>query len=137
MKHFFISLLLFLIHIYGVRAQSTLNIHQKNDVVVCIDFADQPVVTYIEGGIHVKSNKIEIDIPYGNIEKFSFVNGLTSIPSIRWDGSDQEVSIYTMNGKLIKSVSSDGNTLINIPDLPEGTYIITQDQKSYKITIRK
>lgn len=138
MRQYLFCFLFILIHTLGARAQSTLNIHQKNDVLVCLAFSEQPVVTFIESGIHIKTMKLEVDIPYDNLLKFSFVDGLSSNDFVRWEGSDQEIRIYTLDGRLVQTVTSGTNaTTLILPDLPAGTYIISQDYHSYKITIQK
>lgn len=138
MRQYLTIILIILILPFGARAQSTLNIHQKNDVLVCLSFSEQPVVTYIETGIHVKTMKLEVDIPYDNLMKFSFVDGLTSNDYVRWEGSEQEVRIYTLDGKLVKTITAAQNVAnLNLTNLPAGNYVVTQDNKSYKITIQK
>lgn len=48
----------------------------------------------------------------------------------------QDVKIYNMSGQLVKTINVNGNTKLNIADLPKGNYIVTGTVNSTKVTER-
>lgn len=122
----------------GVAAQNTLNIHQKDGAVMSYGFAEKPVVTYTETGIHLKTTKVELDFPLTNLEKFTFTDGETdAIEVVRTENTYADVRIYNTNGVLLRTVrQSEGKVSFATSDLPRGIYIITNGETTYKIVKR-
>lgn len=122
----------------GARAQNTLNIHQKDGTVTSYGFAEKPVVTYTETGIHLKTTKVELDFPLANLEKFTFTDGETdAIEEVRTENTSDDVRIYNTNGVLLRTIrQSQGKASFATDDLPRGIYIIKNGETTYKIVKR-
>lgn len=116
-------------------AQNTLNVHQKDGVVVKYGFSEKPTVTYTETGIHLATTKVEVDYPYANLEKFTFSEEATAIDVLKTEMTNDDVRIYNTNGVLLKTVKqTDGTASFSTSDLPKGIYIIKNGSTTYKIT---
>lgn len=116
-------------------AQNTLNIHQKDGTTVSYAFAEKPVVTYTENGIHLKTTKVEILYLMTYIEKFTFSdNESNAVETLKTENTDEDVRIYGINGVLQKTIKqSEGSASFSITDLPKGAYIIKNGGCTYKI----
>lgn len=116
-------------------AQNTLNVHQKDGVVVKYGFSEKPTVTYTDTGIHLATIKVEVDYPFANLEKFTFSDEATAIDVLTMERTSDDVRIYNTNGVLLQTVKqSDGAASFSTSELPKGIYIIKNGKTTYKIT---
>lgn len=115
-------------------AQNTLNVHQKDGVVVKYGFSEKPTVTYTATGIHLATTKVEVDYPFVNLEKFTFSDEANAINVLKTESTNDDVRIYNTNSMLLKTVKqSDGEASFSISELPNGIYIIKNGKTTYKI----
>lgn len=116
---------------------------------IVIALAEHPVITYTDNTLHIKTEKETIDIPVDKLSGTSF-SETTGIKSI--DTSDlkieagsfcfmnlpsaSKVIVYAANGAEMLSLTADsyGQAIINIENLPKGTYIVKSVSQSVKIT---
>lgn len=76
-------------------AQSVLNVHQKDGVVVSYGFSEKPVVTYTDAGVHLSTAKVEVDYPFDNLEKFTFSDGVAdAVEQLRAVGTGDDIQVY-------------------------------------------
>lgn len=114
-------------------AQSTLNVHQKSGGAVSYAFSEKPVVTYSGDNLVLKTAKVEVEYPLGNLEKLTFgtaeadaINQVTTeLPS------ERVTHIYDMGGALVKSV--DVSLPLSTDGLKPGVYVIKNGKSTYKI----
>ena len=132
---FFIILVSVFICNTGVIAQNTLNIHQKNGAIVRYLFTEEPIVSYSDNNINLKTKDVEIIYPLNSIEKISFEDNVNNITtSIRTERTNSDVLIYTNTGRLIKRIKSyDGKISIILKEMPQGIYIIKNENTTYKL----
>lgn len=134
MKRLLICLLLSIAS-FLTYAQNTLSIYQRNGCVVSYGFADKPVVTYVEENLHVSTNNVSIDYPLSELVKMTFSDSESSIGQLRIEDCLAPILIYDINGRLVKEINEqEGNTFLNIQELPTGTYIIKQGIITAKFT---
>lgn len=140
MRFFLFSFVFFILicDISFCIAQETLNIHQKDGVVVSYVFAEEPIVTYTNEGIHVTTVKEDLDCPFANIRKFTFSDSDESsigIPATK--DTNDETKIYDLRGLLVETVKQrDGRVTLIKLCLPNGIYVVKNGGATFKITIR-
>lgn len=129
----FLLLLLFtvLFCISNCFANSTVNIHQKSGEVYSCSFKDKPIITYKENILCLSSASVKIEYPLSELVKLTFSENGSDIESLQVDGNNVEVSIYSINGQLLKSGT--GSFMLDIKDLQSGAYIIKQGEITTKI----
>lgn len=115
-------------------AQNTLNVHQKDGIVVSYAFSEKPVVTFTGTYIHIVTIKVEVDYPFADMEMFTFYDEANGVDVVKARGSNCTVSIYDINGTLLKVIKQDeGTASFSTSDLPQGKYIIKNGSSTYKI----
>lgn len=135
-------ILLMLVLIVGalpIMAQNVLNVHSKTGAVVSYAFSEKPVVTYDGDVLVLKTEKVSVEYPLSDLEKFTFGDTESAVESISASGisGDRSISIFDMSGRSVKTISADEGTdsdprlLLN--NLEKGIYIVKQGEVSYKI----
>lgn len=115
-------------------AQNTLNVHKKDGIVVSYAFSEKPVVTFTGTDIHIVTTMVEVDYPFADMEMFTFSDGANAIDIVKTQGPTSTVSIYDINGTLLKVVKQNGGTVsFSTSELPQGKYIIKNGSSTYKI----
>lgn len=118
-------------------AQSSLKIHKKDGGTVTYSFSQKPVITYTSDGLHLATKSISVDYPLSKIEKFTFEDSGSDIETIRTEGAEADIQIFTIDGTLVHTIqSTEGTTSFCLENLPTGTYVIKNSNTTYKIIKR-
>lgn len=136
MKHKILFILFWTFITLGAQAQNTLNIHQKDGGIVSYSFDEKPRVYRTTDGIHLKTTKVDIDFPLSNLLRFTFEDTYISIGTVRMEGTNDDVCIYTMSGVVVKKIPAGEGKSFSLNDLPSGTYIVKNGKTNYKIIKR-
>lgn len=104
---------------------------------VVYDFAEQPVVTFVEDDMVVQTKSVTVHYPVAELKAFAFtVNDVDAIESVTSSepDADSSVSIYNMSGMLVKKVDAvDNKSSYSLEQLPAGTYIVKSNLRTYKV----
>lgn len=124
-------------------------ISTKGGVVAEFYLADDPVITYQDNLLVVKSSKSEVSVAAEDVAAFDFEpsSGDTGIDDVfsgngaggsRLSGLQpgSKVQVYNVEGRLVKTitVSADGKAELDMDALPGGVYIVKTQKTSFKIT---
>lgn len=130
-----LSLLLITPMCIGALAQTKMILHQKAGGDVAILLADKPVATYEGDNLVITTTKTTLSFPVSNIKEATYQedNAATAIiESVTQLSPDAGPSrIYDISGRLVKTVPATES--LNLGSLPQGTYIIKNNNTSYKI----
>lgn len=156
-KHVFMRKLLFTLFAAILSApmlsQTTLTIHQKNGQQFSFGFDDQPVITYTDNELVLKTTNTEVQYPLESLLKITFNDSETAvkpvlkegkIPALELDSysvyisgakAGVEVTVYGADGKSVNSskTNQDGSVSFSISDLPDGVYVIKSENNSIKV----
>ena len=121
--------------VIGAQAQTKMVIHQKTGGDIEIAFSDKPVATFEGENMIITTTKTQFSFPISNIGETTYdESGGTSaiIESVTQLSPDAGPSrIYDINGRLVKTVPA--GEPVSFGTLPQGTYIIKNNNSSYKI----
>jgi hypothetical protein len=122
----------------SAAAQQTLNIHTTTKGVVSFAFTTNPKMTFPEGEIlTVTSDSMTVEFPYSEVERITFDDIPTAVPSITVREDISQVRIYDLSGKLIRQVASDrGTATLDLSPLPPGIYVVNDGKRTYKVSKR-
>jgi len=132
------TLLLAVLCSIGVRAEDKamgivvwMNDGSKAEVL----FADMPEFTYADGYVTLQSNSPSTTLswPIENLQKFTFEEVSTGIRDIKSTGLDilsDKLSVYDLNGRLVKQ------NVKSLSELPKGVYIVKDGRVTTKV-VRK
>lgn len=126
-------------------------ISTKDGTVAEFYLVDDPVITYQDNLLVVRSNKREISVEAEQLQSFDFKPSETTgidatMTDYNTEGSSlsglpagSKVQIFNTGGRLIRTstVSADGKAIVDIDSLPEGVYIIKTSKSSFKVTNKK
>lgn len=120
-----------------MRAQNTLNVHQKDGTIMCFSFSQKPISTFDGTDVKVTTSEETVTFPFASVSKYTFEDGLTptGVFAVKTsDPNDNSINIYNVNGQLIKTqnVTSDDDARLDVTGLPAGTYIIKSKSITYK-----
>lgn len=119
----------------GALAQTKMILHQKVGGDVEILLADKPVAIYEGNNMVITTTKTSLSFPISNIVEATYQEDnaataiIESVTQLSLDAGPSR--IYDINGRLIKNVPASES--INFSTLPQGTYIIKNNNASYKI----
>lgn len=137
MKQKLIFLLLMTVTAIGAQAQTKMILHQKSGGDIEIAFSDKPVATFEGENMIITTTKTQFSFPISNLGETTYdESGTTAIiESVTQLSPDAGPSrVYDINGRLLKTVPA--GEPVNFGTLPQGTYIIKNNNSSYKINRR-
>lgn len=135
-------LFLFLFSIISLflQAQNTLNVNLKDGTKVSYAFADKPKIKFVGERLIAATGKTKAEFTISDIDKFTFEDTKSSsqINELKILNAHSEfLEIYTLEGRLVrKEKLTDKNLSILMSEFPNGTYIIKDGIKNYKIVKR-
>ena len=134
MKRRFFFLLLMVAASIGAQAQTKMILHQKSGGDIEILFADKPVATFEGENMIITTTKTQFSFPISNIGETTYDEGdaVTIIESVTQLSPEAGPSrIYDIDGRFVKTIPA--GEPVNFGTLPQGTYIIKNNNSSYKI----
>ncbi len=139
MKRKLILLLLMAAAAVGAQAQTKMYIHQKSGGDIEILFADKPVATFDGDDMVLTTTKATLRFSLKNLESTSYKEednlATAIIESVNQLSPDAGPSrVYDINGRLIKTVPA--GEPVSFGTLQQGTYVIKNNNSSYKINRR-
>ena len=129
---------------------------QKNGQKVYYELAEQPVTTFENGLLVIKTSMATVEYQLENMLRYTY-EGVksTGIEAMEETGGvkvkqteneltisqlkkETEVRLFDANGRLLKATMSDGYNpvIISLSTLPSGLYIIKTDSQTIKIMKR-
>lgn len=133
MKRKVILSLLMAVAAIGAQAQTKMTIHHSTEKDYEIFLMDKPVVTYEGSNLVVKGVGIDLTFPVYLLEKITFSDSETAVEEISvLKKNDGPSNVYDFNGNLVKTVPV--NEPVETSTLPSGTYIVKNNNTSYKIS---
>lgn len=83
----------------------------------------------------IKTNKVTVEYPISNLEKFTFSSEADGIaPVVDNLKSPDVIYIYSISGRLIKTIKPiEGHLSVDTSELERGTYIVKNGSITYKI----
>jgi hypothetical protein len=161
MRKFLIAILaLLVVAPMALRSQNVMVIHLKNGRLVDLAFKYQPVVTFTETDVVLTtSNGLTFQYPLASLTKFTFVTKDITDPeippttvdevesrkvtflideytvTISGASADLPVRLLSADGRQLNVYKTDksGTATFSIEDLPEGTYIISSQEITFKV----
>lgn len=121
----------------GAQAQNTLNVIRQDGSFMCFRFTEKPQTTFEGNDVVITTDKQNLKIPFSTIKEYTFGDDLIATDVISMQAADSglgTVYVYSVNGKLIKTIGSSNNKSAEIftKELPAGTYIIKNNNVTYK-----
>ncbi len=121
----------------GAQAQNTLNVIRQDGSFMCFRFTEKPQTTFEGNDVVITTDKQNLKIPFSTIKEYTFGDDLIATDVISMQAADSglgTVYVYSVNGKLIKTIGSSNNKSVEIftKELPGGTYIIKNNNVTYK-----
>ena len=137
MKKLLLSVCLLLTASLTAVAGEVLHIHTVTGGDVMYSFSEKPVLTFNTTEMTLTTNTTTVKYPLSELSSFSFskddADGIESVMMSEPKG-DASVSIFTLEGKLVRSVKAkNGMVRYSLDELPAGSYIVKSSTKSYKI----
>lgn len=147
-----VLILLFLLCFSELKAGNQyLLVVQKNGTTTGFALAEKPVIDCSLGKLSITSNNHSISIPLADIQRYSLVDEVpSSIPLLRYENgninlksghvsiesmpSNSIVSVFGIDGKVLKTYTSDSNGHIEF-DLPKNCKITILKTNSTSIKI--
>lgn len=136
MKRTFFILLMAVVAI-GAQAQTKMILHQKTGGDIEIAFSDNPVATFEGNEMVITTAKTILRFSIDNLQDTSFdesgnADNIESVTLLSPDAGPSR--IYDINGRLVKTVPA--GEPVSFGTLPQGTYVIKNNNSSYKINKR-
>ena len=121
----------------GAQAQNTLNVIRQDGSFMCFRFTEKPQTTFEGNDVVITTDRQNLKIPFSTIKEYTFGDDLIATDVISMQAADSglgTVYVYSVNGKLIKTIGSSNNKSVEIftKELPAGTYIIKNNNVTYK-----
>lgn len=149
----YLSLALLLGYSIACHAEglNTLVIELTNKTTAKYSLEEKPLISFAkEGGekvLKVSGVAVAFTEQLSNVAKYYFESKATAIQNVKGDGDfrfayDGEslsvdgvtaVSVFSLDGKQLKSIKGDGELNISLSDLPKGIYVVKASGKSIKI----
>jgi hypothetical protein len=130
-----------------------LQIWQNDGNVMNINLNDEPVTTYSEGNLLIRTKNSSITYPLEKVKKYTFVsssdiqeiNGMGA--SFSQDGEtlifrnlkeNTNIEIFTVSGQVVKKINNGKHSkaTVSVSNLPIGVYVIKANDLTFKITKR-
>ena len=148
-------LALFMLAPTALFSQNVLRVHLKNGTPYDLAFKLKPVMTFDDKNVKVTvSDGKEFVFPLAFLSKFSFVMvDLSEVDEVEEEAgkvsfyfdeytvnisgakADMAIRLIASDGKLLNTFKTDqeGSASFSIADLPDGTYIISSEDITFKI----
>ena len=148
MKTKFLLLFLWLLLPQGLLAQvNAVVVNMTDGTKTVFRLADEPVITYSENNLVLKTATKEASVPITSITSVTLEEDYTptKIESVRTDrvlfqqlSSGTEVRVYTVDGKSVCTLNadSDGGAALDFSRLPKGLLIIKTPETTIKVNNR-
>ncbi len=130
-----------------------LQIWQNDGNVMNINLNDEPVTTYSEGNLLIRTKNSSITYPLEKVKKYTFVsssdiqeiNGMGA--SFSQDGEtlifrnlkeNTNIEIFTVSGQVVKKINNGKHSkaTVSVSNIPIGVYVIKANDLTFKITKR-
>lgn len=150
-------LTLLLINLMPTTAKANdkvLQVWQSDGKVMNIKLSEEPVTTYSDGNLIIKTTKTTVTFPLENVVRYTYSGGTVGISSPAAMSSEMsadgetllfsglkpgtDIFIYTASGQMARKVitSEQSQTAVTVSDLPTGVYVVKTNGITYKITKR-
>ena len=159
MKRKLTLMTLLLMMVVGLWAQNTtqrLVVWQKSGEKVYFDLEEQPRTTFEGSQLVITTSKTTVFYQLENVLRYTYEGMVTAIDGPRLkpgeirflQGEDKmsfdglpdglDISVYSLDGKLLKTLKSHGGeqTVISLAGYPTGTYIVKVGDATYKFLKR-
>ena len=90
--------------------------------------------TDFTNGTPTPENKATMSVVDVNNTKVNLVKNTIVNDGLTFGAKATNVQLVNMNGQVVKTVSVDNGTIVNISSLPKGTYIVTADVNGKKVS---
>ena len=117
----------------GVRAadEVSMMVHQRKGSPVEVLLSEKPVAVYKANELVVTTTTFTFRFPLSNIDYVTYEQTPVKVQSVVSTSNDDSPNrIFDLNGRMLKSFSA--GTPLQLDDLPSGTYIIKNNNASYK-----
>ena len=152
-QSFAVLLLSFLLPSVAKADDMVLQVWQADGKVMSINLNEQPVTTYSDGQLIIKTTKTTVTFPLEQVVKYTYTDATgISTPSAMGsqfsaDGEsitftglkpNTPVYLYTVAGQLVKTVTATGQskTVVSVSSFPVGVYVVIANGVTFKITKR-
>ena len=152
-QSFAVLLLSFLLPTVAKADDMVLQVWQADGKVMSINLNEQPVTTYSDGQLIIKTTKTTVTFPLEQVVKYTYTDATgISTPSAMGsqfsaDGEsitftglkpNTPVYLYTVAGQLLKTVTATGQskTVVSVSRFPVGVYVVKANGVTFKITKR-
>ena len=154
MKQFLLFFIAICLPVIAHAQEQILQVWKTDGQVISINLNDTPSATYTDGNLVITTVNNSIQIPLEMVRKYTYANTTDGIQSARQQkvefsadgnglvisGLDAEttVSIYNVDGKMIRTESSGGrgDMSISVADQPAGVYAVKVNSVTYKLLKR-
>ena len=150
-QSFAVLLLSFLLPSEARADDMVLQIWQTDGKVMNINLNEQPVTTYSDGKLIIKTTKTTVTFPLEQVVKYTYsdATGISSPSTIGSEFSadgesitftglkpNTPVYLYTVAGQLVKTVTATGQskTVVSVSSFPVGVYVVKANGVTFKIT---
>lgn len=131
-----------------------LQVWHTDGQIVNISLNEEPVTTYSDGNLVIKTTKNTISYPLEKIKKYTYTtvaDGITAPRTMKAafskDGEtltftdvrpNTKIVLYNVAGQLLRVIDSgkDGKATVSISGFPVGVYVVKANGGTYKITKR-
>lgn len=131
-----------------------LQIWLSDGQTVSIKLNEEPVTTYSDGQLIIKTTKTTITYPLEQVKKYTYTHladGVSTLPSMKISFSvngetlffnglnpDTRIAVYSASGQLVRSLNAgqQKNVKVSVSNLPTGVYVVKVNGATYKITKR-
>ena len=130
-----------------------LQVWQANGKVMNISLNEQPVTTYSDGQLIIRTTKTTVTFPLEQVVKYTYADasGISSPEAVgskmSADGEtitftglkpNTPVYLYTVAGQLVNTVIATGlsKTVVSVSKFPVGVYVVKANDMTFKITKR-
>ena len=129
-----------------------LQIWQTDGQVVTIALSEEPVTTYADGKLVVKTKKTTLTYPLEKIKKYTYAtytDGISLPGAVKAEFSNNgetltftglkpntNIWVYTAAGQVARKLNSGKNSkvVVSVSDFPSGVYVVKANDVTYKIT---
>lgn len=96
-------------------------------------FTDKPEISYADGDVTLKCQKLELSWPIASVLKLTFDDNTTEVKGVEAadiDSLSDDSAVYDLKGQLVKK------QIKSLSEVPKGTYIVKDGSVTIKV-VRK
>ena len=134
--------------------EKMLQVWQTDGQIVNISLKEEPITTYSDGNLVIKTTKTSISYPLEKVKKYTYTtvaDGITTPQTMNAafskDGEtltftdvrpNTKILLYNVAGQLLRRINSDktGKVIVSVSGFPTGVYVVKANGGTYKITKR-